>query len=257
MFKQRNEQYALVMKTRLRHRGIALLLTVYIVALLSAVVIGLLQLSTIEIQIMGNHVYAAEALAIAEAGLNDAFAQIRTDASWTSGFQDKAFAGGSYTVLMTTTATSTEPIPPDVTDGELQVEALGAIYPGATQDFAVSHPLLTGADFDNRAEITINAGSYYYKGPMNGSPFTVSIPLDAESVSFQIVLKKLLFVVLPVNINCQVSWILDTEGSTSTHPTIISEGTSPQGYVARVTADITIGSSVPHTISINRLRINE
>ena len=75
-------------------------MTVFIVALLSALVIGMLQLNTEEIQLMRNHVYTAEALAIAEAGLNDAFAELRADSSWTAGFTDKAFNGGSYTVAV-------------------------------------------------------------------------------------------------------------------------------------------------------------
>ncbi len=47
---------------------------------------------------MQNQIYAAEALAIAEAGLNDAFARIRSDNEWDEGFDDKALARGSYSV---------------------------------------------------------------------------------------------------------------------------------------------------------------
>jgi len=47
---------------------------------------------------MQNQLYAVEALATAEAGLNDAFAQIRTDWNWTTGFSSKSFNGGTYTV---------------------------------------------------------------------------------------------------------------------------------------------------------------
>lgn len=75
-------------------------MTVFIVALLSALVIGMLQLNTEEIQLMRNHVCTAEAVAIAEAGLNDAFAELRADSSWTTGFTDKVFNGGSYTVAV-------------------------------------------------------------------------------------------------------------------------------------------------------------
>ena len=78
-----------------------MLMTVFIVALLSAVVIGMLQMITEEIQVMRNQIYGAQAAAIGEAGLNDAFAEIRADSSWTTGFTDKAFNGGSYTVTVT------------------------------------------------------------------------------------------------------------------------------------------------------------
>jgi hypothetical protein len=84
-----------------RHRGSVMLMTVFIVALLSAVVIGMLQMITEEIQVMRNQICGAEAAAIGEAGLNDAFAEIRTDSTWTTGFTDKPFNGGSYTVTVT------------------------------------------------------------------------------------------------------------------------------------------------------------
>jgi Tfp pilus assembly protein PilX len=83
-------------------------MVVFVVALLSAIVMGMLQMNTEEIQLMQNQVYAAEALATAEAGLNDALAQIRTNADWSIGFTGKSFNGGSYTVVVNgSTITST------------------------------------------------------------------------------------------------------------------------------------------------------
>lgn len=81
-------------------KGSVLLIAVFVIALLSAVVVGMLQMNTEEIQLMQNHVWAAQALAVAEAGLNDAFAEIRTDSEWVDGFNDKSFDGGSYTVTV-------------------------------------------------------------------------------------------------------------------------------------------------------------
>lgn len=77
-----------------------MLITVFIVALLSAVVIGILQMVTEELQIMRNNSFAVQALNVAEAGLNDAFAQIRADSSWTAGFTNKAFNTDIYTVTV-------------------------------------------------------------------------------------------------------------------------------------------------------------
>jgi len=88
------------MRVMFRNKGSAFLLVVFVIALLAAVVMGMLQINTEEIQIMRNQIYAAEALATAEAGLNDAFAEIRADSSWDAGFTDKAFNGGSYTVAV-------------------------------------------------------------------------------------------------------------------------------------------------------------
>ncbi|UCF15239.1 MAG: hypothetical protein JSW59_17675 [Phycisphaerales bacterium] len=88
------------MKVGFRNNGAVLLITVFVVALLSAVVLGMLQVTTEEIQVMSNQIYSAQALATSEAGLNDAFAEIRADSSWTTGFTDKPFYGGSYTVTV-------------------------------------------------------------------------------------------------------------------------------------------------------------
>ena len=241
------------MKAKHRNSGTALLMTVFVVALLSAVTMGILQINTVDTQIMGNQIYAVEALMIANAGLNDAYAEIRDDADWCDGFTSKSFGGGSYTVVVTD-ETST---PPSRTDEELEVEALGALYPGVMRDVAAHHPDLDDDDFDSRAKITINAGSYSYTGGMSGNPFSVSIPIDATQVRITIVLKKLDYPEIPANVNCIVSWEIDGDGSTSMTPTIVSEGTNAQGFVARMAADITVGQSAPHKITVNAVRINE
>lgn len=84
--------------------GSALIVTVFAVALLAMLTSGILEITTEDIQIMRNHIYAAEALATADAGLNDAFAQLRSDSGWTSGFTNKAFGSSTYTVTVTGTA---------------------------------------------------------------------------------------------------------------------------------------------------------
>ena len=85
------------MKAKPRNSGTVLLMTVFVVALLSALVMGMLQMNTEEIQLMRNQIYAAEALAIAEAGLNDAFAEIRVLDTFNNGY-NKPFAGGIYLI---------------------------------------------------------------------------------------------------------------------------------------------------------------
>jgi len=80
--------------------GSVLVVVIFIIAFLSAVTIGILQMNTEEIQLMQNQVYAAHALATAEAGLNDAFAKIRADPNSIDDFPfTESFNGGSYTVL--------------------------------------------------------------------------------------------------------------------------------------------------------------
>ncbi len=65
------------MKAKFENNGSVFLIVIFVIAFLSALVIGIAQMNTEEIQLMRNQIYAADALAIAEAGLNDAFAKIR------------------------------------------------------------------------------------------------------------------------------------------------------------------------------------
>lgn len=88
------------MKINLSNKGTVLLMTIFVIALLSAVVIGMLQMITEEIQVMRNQIYSTQALEIAEAGLNDALSELRTDSSWDIGFTDKTFEDGSYTTTV-------------------------------------------------------------------------------------------------------------------------------------------------------------
>ena len=76
------------------------MMVVFVVAFLATIVMAILEMNTEEIQLMQNQVYAAEALAQAEAGLNDALYEIRNDSSWTTGFTAKSFNNGTYTVTV-------------------------------------------------------------------------------------------------------------------------------------------------------------
>jgi len=96
------------MKLWFKNNGSVFLMTVFVIALLAVLTMGMLQMNTEEIQLMRNQIYASQALAITEAGLNDAFAEIRADSSWTTGFVDEPFlpalpppgCSGSYTVTV-------------------------------------------------------------------------------------------------------------------------------------------------------------
>jgi hypothetical protein len=86
------------MEKQTKNNGSILLITVFAIALLATLVVGILQMNTEEITLMNNHMALTEALATAEAGLNDAFAALRVDSEWTAGFSNKSFEGGSYDV---------------------------------------------------------------------------------------------------------------------------------------------------------------
>lgn len=85
-----------------------LLVVVLLVALLAAVVMGHLQINTEEMQLVRNHTGGAEALALAEAGLNEALARLKQDPGWSAGLADQPFGPGAYTVVVRgSTVTST------------------------------------------------------------------------------------------------------------------------------------------------------
>jgi hypothetical protein len=85
-----------------KNSGSVLLIVVFAIALMTAFVAGMLQLNAEQIQLMRNEVYAAGAQTIAEAGMADAFSQLRKDSGWTKGYKDEKFGDGSYTVTVTT-----------------------------------------------------------------------------------------------------------------------------------------------------------
>jgi Tfp pilus assembly protein PilX len=105
-----------IMGRKAKHSGAVFLIVVFAIVLLATITVGILVMSTEELQLMQNQLYAAQALAVAEAGLNDAFAQIRADSSWTpdASYVDKSFPGyGTYTVqrsgmTITSEATSSQ-----------------------------------------------------------------------------------------------------------------------------------------------------
>jgi type II secretory pathway component PulK len=87
----------------MKNNGAVFLIVVFAIALMATITVGILVMTTEELMLMQNQLYAAQAMCTAEAGLNDAFAQIRSNSSWTTGFTNKAFNSGSYTVTVTGT----------------------------------------------------------------------------------------------------------------------------------------------------------
>ncbi len=91
------------MKVKHKNSGVVMLITIFIVALLSAAVMGIMQINRNEIQLVQDQIFAAQAIATAEAGLNNAFARIIVNDEWIDGFDAKVFDGGFYNVSVTGT----------------------------------------------------------------------------------------------------------------------------------------------------------
>jgi Tfp pilus assembly protein PilX len=86
-----------------KQNGSVFLVIIFAIALMAMVTVGILQMTTEELMLMHNQHYSTQALAVAEAGLNDALAQMRNDSSWTTGFAGKSFNGGHYDVSVSGT----------------------------------------------------------------------------------------------------------------------------------------------------------
>ena len=94
------------------NRGAAMLMVVFVIALLATAVSGIIQMNTEEIQVMTNHIGMAQARTIAEAGLQHALSEKRMDPHWRRGFRNRRFADGRYTVTVddwTITSTGQSP----------------------------------------------------------------------------------------------------------------------------------------------------
>lgn len=128
-----------------KHNGSAMLIAMFVIALMTTLVIGIVQMNTEEIQLTQNQVNAAEALCVAEAGLNDAFSELRTDNTWATGFTGKAFSGGSYDVTVTT-------VLPSITIESIGTSAKGFIAKvTAETTIGTSSPYIIRID-----ELTVN-----------------------------------------------------------------------------------------------------
>jgi Tfp pilus assembly protein PilX len=91
------------MKKRFKQKGSVLLISVFVSALFGAMVIGMMQLNTEEAMLTGNYMELTKAVAIAEAGLNDAYYEIRQNRNWSAGFTNKALNGNTYSVTISGT----------------------------------------------------------------------------------------------------------------------------------------------------------
>lgn len=85
-------------------RGAVLLMMVFLVTFSTLFVGALLRSHTSDLQIARNHIGSMKALFVADAGIEDAIAELRNNFSWSSGFSNKTFPAGSgshYSVSVT------------------------------------------------------------------------------------------------------------------------------------------------------------
>jgi Tfp pilus assembly protein PilX len=122
-------------------RGTVLVMVVFVTALLSAVVIGMLQIDTEDIQIAENQLHTAQAMATAEAGLNAALAQLRAKGS-VGNIAETSFNQGTYSVSVngssiTATGRTADGYAAKVT-AAVTVHASGSLYAVDINTFKVN-----------------------------------------------------------------------------------------------------------------------
>jgi Tfp pilus assembly protein PilX len=87
------------MKRKMKNNGSVLLVVVFIIALLTAFVVGMLQIHSEQFQIMKNEIFTTQSNLIAQAGIADALARVRTSQTMPANF-NASFGGGSYSVTV-------------------------------------------------------------------------------------------------------------------------------------------------------------
>lgn len=91
------------MKTALGNaRGSTLVISLVIMVVLMILTTGVYSITRAMVRESVYQMRVAQAQAIAEAGMEDALLQLRLSPGWRAGFTNKAFAGGSYTVTLST-----------------------------------------------------------------------------------------------------------------------------------------------------------
>jgi Tfp pilus assembly protein PilX len=126
------------MNIKKNKKGSILLVSVFVSALFGAMVVGIMQLNTEEAMLANNHIELTRAIAIAEAGLNDAYYEIRKDKNWTTGFTNKSFGGGTYSVTVAGTLPNRSLVSTSVTGSGYKARVDADIIVGSSAPYSVT-----------------------------------------------------------------------------------------------------------------------
>jgi Tfp pilus assembly protein PilX len=120
-----------------RKRGSVLLVSIFVSALFGAMVVGMMQLNTEEAMLVNNRIELTKAIAIAEAGLNDAYFNIRQDRNWTTGFTNKPLGSGIYSVTIAGTLPNRSLVSTGVTGAGYKARVSANIITGNSAPYSV------------------------------------------------------------------------------------------------------------------------
>ena len=94
--------------TRRSRRGAVLLLVLFLMVITAPIILMMLDNHTTQTRCLHNHIQGTAALYVAEAGIQDAMAELIRTPTWRDGFADKEFPAGSshtYTVAVSVAGT--------------------------------------------------------------------------------------------------------------------------------------------------------
>jgi len=149
-------------------RGFALIFVIIMLMTVATVGVGFALKAGMSAVIAANQVGGTEALYVAEAGLSEAMWKLRANSAWRTGFTDKSFAQGSYTVTLADVSTSAW----DPHHGSVEITSTGTVngierevvqyvYPHTP---ALGYAVFTNGSFDNQAGATVRGGVYQGTG---------------------------------------------------------------------------------------------
>ncbi|GEM_PF-442810 len=102
--------------------------------------------------------------------------------------------------------------PPEETEGEITISALGAVYPEAGWvTFRASHPALSCDEFDSRATLRAVADGWSYVGAMGTCTFQVYIGSGANELEIEIEMEAVDYTQLEADIRGRAKWMLEEE----------------------------------------------
>lgn len=95
------------MISRLRNnRGVALLITLALMAMLTLVAVIAVDRSITDVDLSFNQLHEEQAFYVAEAGLKRAYAELVNDLTWNAGFSNVSFGNGIYSVAVVDSSTN-------------------------------------------------------------------------------------------------------------------------------------------------------
>jgi type II secretory pathway component PulK len=118
----------------------ALLLAIFSLILISLLVTAFLELTTIDLQIISNHLMKNQALYIADAGIEYAIAQLRTDNNWKKTPQPIELPPGSgdtYDVTYSSVSGKINSVARLASGGEISLEAKVSVKGSAPYDVEI------------------------------------------------------------------------------------------------------------------------